>query len=331
MYGEDLDLCFRVKLRGKRNFYHPVAQIIHFKGESAKSRPLRSFLNFYEAMVIFSKKHLELRTLPLTLLNFGVAILALINFVSTRFQKWPRWAADLVLVNAMLATVTYAYQRAQGLPFLFFDHRGLYLFWHALVSVAVLLPLAYLGDYGRTLARHRTVLLTVCVSFLAFFSFSFFMKERAYSRVVFAITAALSVILLVGWREAGRHGGRFWRKIMGAMKRVAILGTDSRAQGLADLILSERLDGFEFVGFIQFPPGPIPREVRENVIGDPASLAGLARKLDLQAVIIALEEGSYQAALEVLTSHGPPPYQVKMLVGAPNPGPHSLIDLNFRK
>jgi hypothetical protein len=51
----------------------------------------------------------------------------------------------------------------------------------------------------------------------------------------------------------------------------------------------------------------------------------------LQAVIIALEEGSYQAALEVLTSHGPPPYQVKMLVGAPNPGPHSLIDLNFRK
>ena len=64
MYGEDLDICFRVKLLGKRNFYHPGTTVIHFKGESAKSRPFRSFLYFYHAMVIFSKKHFELRALP---------------------------------------------------------------------------------------------------------------------------------------------------------------------------------------------------------------------------------------------------------------------------
>src|SRR6185295_4819955 len=111
---EDLDICFRVKLLGKRNFYHPQTTVIHFKGESAKSRPLRSFLYFYEAMVIFSRKHFELRALPLTLFYLGAGALALITFLYSRFQKWQRWLADLLLVNSILALVTYAYQRYLG-------------------------------------------------------------------------------------------------------------------------------------------------------------------------------------------------------------------------
>ncbi len=332
MYGEDLDLCFRVKLEGKRNYYHPATQVIHFKGESAKSRPLGSFFNFYEAMVIFSRKHLELRALPFTLLNSGIGVLALAKFISTRFQKWPRWMADLLIVNAVMLVVTYAYERATGQSFPILIMPKLYLFWHAMASLAVLLPLAYVGEYGRSVVRSRIVLLSVSVSFLAFFSFSFFIRERVYSRIVFLFTALFSVALLLGWRLAGNHGGRFWRKVMGAMKRVAILGTDSRARGLADLIQNESLDGYEFVGFIHFSPEPVPPEVRANVIGDLTTLSSLAHKLDLQAVIIALEEGTYPAALQVLAAHGMGgALEVKMLVGPPEPGLYTLIDLNFQK
>ncbi len=331
MYGEDLDLCFRVKLRGKRNYYHPQTQVIHFKGESAKSRPLGSFLDFHEAMVIFSKKHLELRTLPSILLNAGILLMALGKFISSRFQKWPRWSADILIVNAVFFVVTYVYERAMGQAFMFSVDPGLYLFWHALASFAVLLPLAYAGEYGRAVVRSRTVLLSVSMSFLAFFSFSFFMKERAYSRIVFLLAAVASVALLLGWRTAADHGGRFWRKIMGGIKRVAILGTADRARALAELIQSENLEGYEFVGFIHFPQGPLPQEVRANVIGDLESLPSLARKLDLQAVIIALEEGTYPTALQVIAGHGTGNLEVKMLVGPPQPDSYSLIDLNFAK
>ncbi len=331
MYGEDLDLCYRVKRLGKKNVYHPEAQVIHFKGESAKSRPLRSFFNFYEAMVIFSRKHLDLRTLPLAFLNIGVATLALVNFLSDRLRQWPRWLADLFLVNTILFVVTYAYQRARGYPHTLETIQDLYLFWHFLISLSVILPLFYLGEYGRNIVKLRKTSLSLSFSFLFFLSLSFFFKEAAYSRVVFGLTAMLSSVVLIGWRLAGKQGGRFWRKIMGSIKRVAILGTDERALSLANLLQSEKLEGYEFVGFIHFPPGPIPIEVRVNVIGDLEALNGLARRLDIQAVIIALQAGSYPAAIQLLTQHGNPPYEVKMLVGGPEMSEISLIDLNFGK
>ncbi len=330
MYGEDLDLCYRVKLLGRRNYYHPATQVIHFKGESAKTRPFGSFLDFHEAMVIFSRKHLRLHAFPLGLLNVGVTVLAVAKFISSKFQKWPRWVADLLIVNLVLASVTYVYEHAMGLPSLVSILPGLYLFWHALASVALVIPLAYVGEYSRPVERVRTVLFSVSMSFLAFFSFSFFMKERAYSRIVFLATALLCIPLLLGWRLAANHGGRFWRKIMGGMKRVVILGTDARAQSLAELIQSESLEGYEFVGFIHFLSAPVPREVRANVIGDLETLSSLARKLDLQGIIIALEEGTYPAALQVLASHGAGMLEVKMLVGPAEAGKITLIDLNFR-
>ena len=331
MYGEDLDLCFRVKLTGRINYYHPATQVIHFKGESAKSRPFRSFLYFYEAMIIFSRKHLELRTLPSALLTAGVGALALINFVSSRFLKWPRWIVDLAAVNGVLASVTYVYQESMGEPPLIDSNPHLYLLWHFFVSASALLPLAYIGEYGRRIARPRAILVATGIGFLFFFSLSFFMHERAFSRIVFGSTALLSTLLLTGWRWVSNQGGKLFRRIMAGSKRVAILGTGPRALALAGLIQDESLEGYECVGFIHFPPGPIPLPVRANVIGDIDSLASLTRKLELQGVIIVLDEGMYPAALRILAQQSSHTFEVKMLLGSPQPGQISLVNLNFSK
>ena len=55
MYGEDIDLCWRVREKGYEVWYHPLTQIIHRKGQSSARSPLRSRFAFYEAMIIFSK------------------------------------------------------------------------------------------------------------------------------------------------------------------------------------------------------------------------------------------------------------------------------------
>lgn len=56
MYGEDIDLSFRLAKAGRQNYYIPTP-IIHYKGESTQKNSYRYVKVFYQAMVIFFKKH----------------------------------------------------------------------------------------------------------------------------------------------------------------------------------------------------------------------------------------------------------------------------------
>ena len=57
MYGEDIDLSFRIQKAGFKNFYYSESSIIHFKGESTKKGTLNYVKMFYKAMSIFVEKH----------------------------------------------------------------------------------------------------------------------------------------------------------------------------------------------------------------------------------------------------------------------------------
>jgi N-acetylglucosaminyl-diphospho-decaprenol L-rhamnosyltransferase len=57
MYGEDLDLAFRIKARGWKVYYHPVVEVLHHKGASSRKQSERSIREFYRAMQVFYHKH----------------------------------------------------------------------------------------------------------------------------------------------------------------------------------------------------------------------------------------------------------------------------------
>jgi GT2 family glycosyltransferase len=57
MYGEDIDLSYRIISEGFKNYYFSETQIIHYKGESTKKGSLNYIYVFYNAMIIFAKKH----------------------------------------------------------------------------------------------------------------------------------------------------------------------------------------------------------------------------------------------------------------------------------
>lgn len=57
MYGEDIDLSYRIQKGGYKNIYFPETTIIHYKGESTKKSSVNYVFVFYRAMVIFAKKH----------------------------------------------------------------------------------------------------------------------------------------------------------------------------------------------------------------------------------------------------------------------------------
>ena len=57
MYGEDIDISYRITQAGYKNYYFPHTTIIHYKGESTKKSSINYVLVFYHAMAIFAQKH----------------------------------------------------------------------------------------------------------------------------------------------------------------------------------------------------------------------------------------------------------------------------------
>jgi GT2 family glycosyltransferase len=74
MYGEDIDLSYRIKLGGYKNYYFPETKIIHYKGESTKKSSVNYVFVFYKAMIIFAKKHLSTNNAKLFSLAINLAI-----------------------------------------------------------------------------------------------------------------------------------------------------------------------------------------------------------------------------------------------------------------
>jgi GT2 family glycosyltransferase len=74
MYGEDIDLSYRIIQAGYKNYYFPETRIIHYKGESTKKGSLNYVRTFYQAMIIFTRKHFSGSRAGLFILMLQAAI-----------------------------------------------------------------------------------------------------------------------------------------------------------------------------------------------------------------------------------------------------------------
>lgn len=61
MYGEDIDLSYRIQKQGYKNYYYPGVTILHFKGKSTPQKNMGYVRMFYQAMHVFTNKHYEKR------------------------------------------------------------------------------------------------------------------------------------------------------------------------------------------------------------------------------------------------------------------------------
>ena len=84
MYGEDIDLSYRVLKAGYQNYYIPT-HILHYKGESTKKDSIKYVNTFYKAMVIFFKKHFSHYSIIYSL--FITLVIAMKGVMSYVMQK----------------------------------------------------------------------------------------------------------------------------------------------------------------------------------------------------------------------------------------------------
>ena len=85
MYGEDIDLSYRIQKAGYNNCYFSQSTIIHFKGESTKKESLKYINLFYGAMDLFVKKHYG--SLEAGFYSFFIHIAIALKAASAFFKK----------------------------------------------------------------------------------------------------------------------------------------------------------------------------------------------------------------------------------------------------
>jgi len=90
MYGEDIDLSYRILKGGFKNYYLPL-RILHYKGESTEKSSFRYVHVFYDAMIIFFRKHYShfslLISLPINIAIYGKAAVALVKMQMHAVKK----------------------------------------------------------------------------------------------------------------------------------------------------------------------------------------------------------------------------------------------------
>ena len=89
MYGEDIDLSYRLLKGGWESWYVP-ASIIHYKGRSTQKSDFRYVHVFYQAMLIFFRKHYShlslIYTLPIKAAIYFRASIALTDILRKKLH-----------------------------------------------------------------------------------------------------------------------------------------------------------------------------------------------------------------------------------------------------
>ena len=103
MYGEDIDLSYRIILAGYKNYYFPKTRIIHYKGESTEKSSYRYTHTFYQAMQLFFRKHYShysiMVSLPISLAIWGRALFAYIGNQFRHRRPLKKTTPDCIVIG----------------------------------------------------------------------------------------------------------------------------------------------------------------------------------------------------------------------------------------
>lgn len=321
MYGEDLDLCYRIKKAGWKIYYVPTTQIIHYKGRSTEVSA-STVLDFYRAMVIFVRKHLRRKYLFFLhwFLTLGIAIRAGASFAGRILHGAFPVFLDLLLVNLSLF-VALALRFRGFVPLPPFGNYLSYLMVHGVCSLIWLGSFWALGLYDRRRYSSVQAFWAVTLGFLLISTLTYFKQEYAFSRIAILGTYLLNLIMLCGWRLLFRLMAKTPMGRSLAFKRALIVGADEAGRTIMDR-LRGRLDlGYRVVGFLS---DGASRDIDSlgglPIMGPVKDLSQIVEQENIDEVIVTTSSSSYTSILEMMASCAPFRVNFKLV-----PSPHEVM------
>ncbi|HOZ29829.1 MAG TPA: glycosyltransferase family 2 protein [Bacteroidales bacterium] len=236
MYGEDIDMSYRVNLSGYKNYYYPETTIIHYKGESTKKSSINYVLVFYNAMIIFAKKHFSKRNAGafIALIKFAIYIRAAFAILY-RFAKsvfLPLIDATIILCGFFLITPIWSNFK--------FGHEDAYpheVYYYALAGYIIvwILSLMFLGGYDKPVKLISVFKGLLAGTLIILILYSLLPVHLRFSRAVILLGYAWSTLLIPLMRLLLHYTGRnTFRISLPGKKRVAIVGSKKESNELLE-------------------------------------------------------------------------------------------------
>lgn len=171
MYGEDIDLSYRIQKAGYENYYFADTTIVHFKGESTKKSSLNYVKMFYKAMTVFVGKHYK--SSQGSFFNLFIQIGIFLRGAASVFARFLRWIGMPVidvLTIFLCFWIVKKFWIAYLLPYLVYDHRFM-LITFPVFTILFFLTAYYSGLYDngyRQSRLNRAVLISTLILFTAY-------------------------------------------------------------------------------------------------------------------------------------------------------------------
>jgi GT2 family glycosyltransferase len=252
MYGEDIDLSYRITKAGYKNYYYPGARIIHYKGESTKKSSINYVFVFYNAMVIFARKHFSQKNARLFsfLIHIAIYLRAGISILHRLLNKVLLPLADaaviysgsLLIVDYWESNVTYTFGGHYPPQFLFGLLPGYVLIW----LFSVLLS----GGYDKPLSLRKifTGIFAGTIAILVFYAL--LPAGFRFSRAIIILSGIWGIASVTGIRLLLHFAGfRSYRLGLNPNRRFAIIGNKDESERVAD-ILRKGLVNAGFIGLV---------------------------------------------------------------------------------
>jgi len=229
MYGEDIDLCCRISKAGYEVWYYPDIRIVHRKGKSSSKRRIRSRIDFYEAMIIFSRKYRgEHKTFfPWWLTWVGVVFQGVLNIGSIIARSLAAMLIDAGVIN--LAVAVGLATRFTPQPALLLE-ESLYMTEpvlpligaHAALTAIVIFMFLYNGVYSARNYSAKTLLFSGILGSALVLSGVHFLTD--YDMADFGVALVLATLAAIFWREALPPVFRGLRRLVIPRERAVIVG-----------------------------------------------------------------------------------------------------------
>lgn len=253
MYGEDIDLSYRIQLGGMKNYYLPDARIIHYKGESTKKGSLNYVKVFYQAMIIFAKKHFQGGTQLFSLLiRFAVYARALLAIVRRIVDRLALPLLEGGLIYGLMFGIKEYWEHYVKFIEGGTEYPDIFSFGYMPVyALTFVLCLWAAGAYRKPFRIKPLVIAPVAAFFLIATITYIFPFVLNFSRAIVGLSAVFSALLgfglrgLINWREKGSFFFTEPRR-----RRSVVLGLQGAGQKLQSFIQNKLHYRSEVLGVV---------------------------------------------------------------------------------
>ena len=252
MYGEDIDLSYRIKQEGFKVIYYPETTIIHYKGESTKKGSINYVLVFYQAMIIFAQKHFSPKNARFFSMSIRIAIyfraaLSLLKrFVSGIFL--PLLDAFIAILGLLLinpAWEAHKFPEGGGHP-----PEILRIFFVAYLLIW-LLSIYFSGGYDKPLRLKKLSSGIIIGTAVILVAYSLLPEDYRFSRALILFGTAWNLLFMNLLRITFHFTGwKSYQMNLGKRKRVMIVGREEEYERITG-ILGQTSLAVEIIGRVE--------------------------------------------------------------------------------